>query len=43
MLNAGIPDIAAEPDKTLRKVKDKLKLGNLLLLTLMSLSPSFRA
>ena len=27
MLNAGIPDIAIEPDKTLRKVKDKLKLG----------------
>ena len=27
MLNAGIPDIAIEPDKTLHKVKDKLKLG----------------
>ena len=27
MLNAGIPDIAIEPDKTLRKVKNKLKLG----------------
>ena len=27
MLNAGIPDIAIEPDKTLHKVKEKLKLG----------------
>lgn len=30
MLNAGIPDIAIEPDKTLHKVKDKLKLGKFL-------------
>ena len=29
MLNAGIPDIAIEPDKTLHKVKDKLKLGKM--------------
>ena len=33
MLNAGIPDIAIEPDKTLRKVKDKLKLGILIFST----------
>ena len=26
MLNAGIPDIAIEPDKTLQKLRDKLKL-----------------
>jgi phosphatidylinositol 3-kinase len=26
MLNAGIPDIAIEPDKTVQKLRDKLKL-----------------
>lgn len=26
MLNAGIPDIAIEPDKTLQKLREKLKL-----------------